>query len=445
MTQYKEVNFDGLVGPTHHYGGLSLDNLASDSNRAAVSSPKKAALQGLAKMKAMSDMGYPQAVLPPLQRPILPALRDFGYAQELPEQALRAAFETDPRLLSAVSSASNMWTANAATVAPSCDTIDGQLHLVTANLVSKLHRSLEAPDTARSLQAIFGKQLAHDALPGGQAMGDEGAANHTRLTTGYGERGVHVFVYGREEDPENTQQPRFPGRQTLAASKAVARRLCLDPSQTVFIRQNQSVIDSGVFHNDVIAVGNLDCYFSHELAYRNGERALEEISAVFLETTGSRLHHVVVPDEKVSVERAVKTYLFNSQLVGNPGDMTLIAPTECEEDPEVSAYLASLCEMPGVPINQVKYFNLRESMRNGGGPACLRLRVVLSELEIKNLGARVMFDDPLYGELCQWVEQYYREELTLQDIATKSFYEDSREALAKLARILELDEVYSLV
>ena len=438
MTTYREINFDGLVGPTHHYGGLSVDNFASDSNRAAVSNPQKAALQGLTKMKALHEMGYPQAVLPPLCRPVAETVEAMGFHGKTAVDSLYQALNTDPYILSAVASASSMWTANAATVAPSCDTEDGQLHLVTANLNSKLHRAIEAPETHQNLAKIFGSHRAFPAIPGGQAMGDEGAANHTRLVPEYGAKGLHVFVYGRSSKSDQIENQRFLGRQTLEASRAVARRLRLSERQTVFLQQSQEIIDAGVFHNDVIAVGNLDCYFSHEKAYTSGPAALEQLSSAFHTLTGSQLQHIIVPDQVISVERAVKTYLFNSQLIGSSGNMTLIAPIECQEDSVVSKYLTQICQDPDTAINQVHYFDLRESMKNGGGPACLRLRVVLSEQEIASLGARVMLDDTLHNDLYNWVKTHYRETLTVQDLATAEFYEEVQQAFSELREIMQL-------
>ncbi|MGL0879025.1 N-succinylarginine dihydrolase, partial [Klebsiella pneumoniae] len=64
-----EANFDGLVGPTHHYAGLSVGNEASQNNRDGLSNPKKAALQGLYKMKALADRGFVQGIQPPPPRP----------------------------------------------------------------------------------------------------------------------------------------------------------------------------------------------------------------------------------------------------------------------------------------------------------------------------------------------------------------------------------------
>ena len=440
MKDYQEINFDGLVGPTHHYGGLSGDNLASDSNRDATSNPKKAALQGLEKMKALHDLGFPQAVLPPLRRPSIETLRalGFGTQEDNKKIILQKTLETAPHLLSAVSSASSMWTANAATIAPSVDTADHNLHMVAANLTSKLHRSIEATDTYRNLRSIFGPFFTVQAIPGGQAMGDEGAANHTRLSTTYGSAGIHVFVYGRDGASDKITHQRFLGRQTLQASQAVARLLQLSSDQTVYIQQKQEVIDAGVFHNDVIAVGNLDCYFSHQNAYTEGGEALQMMSEVFRRTTGSNLNHIVVPDALISVEKAVKTYLFNSQLVGPSGDMTLIAPQECREDPIVSDYLESLCHDVEAPINHVRYFDLRESMRNGGGPACLRLRIIMNEAEKQALGARVLLDDSLHEELVSWVNQHYRDSLTLPDIADSVFCDEITVAFDELSKILQL-------
>src|SRR5687768_11173563 len=177
-----EVNFDGLVGPTHNYAGLSYGNVASMSHKRSVSSPRQAALQGLAKMKFLADLGVKQAVLPPHPRPDIAALRRIGFTGSDADVLAKVQRE-DPVLLAAVSSSSSMWAANAATVSPSADTSDGRMHFTPANLVSLFHRSLEAPTTAAVLRAIFNdeKHFAHHPpLPATMHFSDEGAANHTR-------------------------------------------------------------------------------------------------------------------------------------------------------------------------------------------------------------------------------------------------------------------------
>ncbi|VTN77878.1 succinylarginine dihydrolase [Klebsiella pneumoniae] len=150
----REVNFDGLPGLTHHYAGLSFGNEASTRHRYRVSNPQLAAKQGLKKMKALADAGYPQAVIPPQERPNVPLLRQLGFSGN-DEQVVARVAQQEPDLLSAVSSASAMWVANAATVCPSADSLDGLVHLTVANLQDKFHRASEAPTTEALLQAIF--------------------------------------------------------------------------------------------------------------------------------------------------------------------------------------------------------------------------------------------------------------------------------------------------
>ena len=178
-----EVNFDGLVGLTHHYAGLSYGNVASTSNKNSVANPKQAAKQGLQKMKTLADLGFKQAVLPPQERPHVGVLRQLGFSGS-DSQVIAQAAKQAPALLSAVSSASSMWTANAATVSPSADTADRRVHFTVANLNNKFHRAIEAETTSRTLHAIFNNPAHfahHEALPQQSLMGDEGAANHNRL------------------------------------------------------------------------------------------------------------------------------------------------------------------------------------------------------------------------------------------------------------------------
>ena len=321
-----EVNFDGLVGPTHNYSGLSFGNIASAKNQGVIANPKLAALQGLKKMKALADMGFKQGVLAPQERPSMETLRALGYrhagqgrANKSDAEVIRAAILDAPLVYSGALSASSMWSANAATVSPSADTEDGRVHFTPANLNNKFHRSIEPPQTARTLQAMFGDEkhfVHHPALPGCPQFGDEGAANHTRFCRSYGERGVEFFVYGASGFNMSAPRPvKYPARQTLEASQAIARLHGLDHSRVVFAQQNPHVIDAGVFHNDVIAVGNGNVLFCHESAFVDQPKVLDEIAAKL----GSEFISIQVCADDVSVEDAVDSYLFNSQLLIRPG------------------------------------------------------------------------------------------------------------------------------
>ncbi|MDF2490353.1 MAG: succinylarginine dihydrolase [Pseudomonas sp.] len=439
-----EVNFDGLVGPTHNYGGLSYGNVASQSNSQQCSNPREAARQGLAKMKALVDMGFQQGVLAPQERPDVAALRRLGFSGSDAEVIQRAARESMP-LLVASCSASSMWVANAATVSPSADTRDGRVHFTAANLNCKYHRSIEHPTTSRVLGAMFAddRHFAHHAaLPAVAQFGDEGAANHTRLCREYGEAGVEFFVYGRSAFDSRYPAPqKYPARQTLEASQAVARLHGLSEDGVVYAQQNPAVIDQGVFHNDVIAVGNGEVLFHHEDAFLDSDKVLAQLHAK-LASKGGRFQPIGVPRSAVTVEDAVRSYLFNSQLLTRAdGSMLLVVPEECRNNERVWSYLAQLTRQGG-PVGEVKVFDLKQSMQNGGGPACLRLRVALNETELAAVNPGVIMTAPLYDTLLQWVDRHYRDRMSDADLADPQLLDECRAALDELTQILKLGSVY---
>jgi succinylarginine dihydrolase len=443
----REYNFDGLVGPTHNYAGLSHGNIASARNTHSAANPKQAALQGLAKMHALAARGFAQAVLPPQLRPDFALLRHLGFRGS-DAQMLQSAAQTSPQLLASAWSASSMWAANAATVSPAADSADGRTHFTVANLFSKLHRSIESSQTARCLRAIFSDErhfVVHDALPAASAMADEGAANHSRLAAAYGMAGVELFVYGRSEfnaAENNPHNPRkFPARQTLEASMAVARLHGLPAARSVFVQQHPDAIDQGVFHNDVIAVANGPVLFYHEHAFLEESGTIAALRSA-LASLAVDLHALRVEAAEVSVADAVSSYLFNSQLMTRPdGRMLLVTPQECLANPAVAGYLQKLIGGAG-PIAELLSFDLRQSMRNGGGPACLRLRVELTAVEAAAMHQGVILTDALYRRLVAWVEQHYRDCLTAADLVDPALVREVQSALEELAIILGLPDLY---
>jgi succinylarginine dihydrolase len=444
-----EVNFDGLVGPTHHYGGLSDGNVASKSSRLQTSHPRQAALEGLRKMKILTDMGIPQGVFPPQQRPDIGSLRKYGFAGTDAE-IVAAAWASQPELVSTVSSASSMWAANAATVSPSADTKDGRVHLTPANLISNAHRAIETPFTTKLLRLIFSDSsrfAVHEPLTensGGRlsdaVLSDEGAANHMRLCRSHAESGLEVFVYGR--DVENTDPSRLPrhhpARQTKQASAQIAATHQLDPDKVIFAQQSPAAIDAGVFHNDVIAIANENVLLSHEEAFVDQRRVLAEIRRKFPD-----VRPIEVSANELPIQEAVSTYLFNSQLVTGPtGKAILICPSECRDHPQASATLARICNEFD-DIGSVEFVDVRQSMRNGGGPACLRLRVVLTDDELAAIHQAVLLDDTLYGQLTDWVSRHYRDRLTTESLGDPQLVREVQDALDELTSILELGSIYA--
>lgn len=437
MSNAVEVNFDGLIGPSHNYGGLSDGNLASARNAGDVSNPREAAVQGLEKMRTLVRAGLVQGVLPPLARPSFDLLAAAGFSGT-DAQIIEAAARTSPRLLKAAYSASSMWTANAATVSPSADTGDGRLHFTPANLSTMLHRSLEHPDTTATLISIFPGEdrfAVHGALPAHADFADEGAANHVRLSAEHGAPGVELFVYGREAgDPAAG----FPARQTRLACESIARAHELEGARAVFARQSRRAIEAGAFHNDVVCIGALDTLFFHEHAFEDTAGTL----AALRRAAEGRfdLKPVMVAEEEVPLADAISSYLFNSQLLQFPDEdrLVLIAPGEMQDTPSTRAYCERLVRANG-PIGRVQFVDVRQSMRNGGGPACLRLRVVMTGDELASCHQGVILDEELIDDLQACVRSTFRDRLAPADLADLKFADECRIAREALLEILELE------
>jgi succinylarginine dihydrolase len=408
-----EINFDGIVGPSHNYAGLSLGNLASASHGGDASYPRAAALQGLGKMRHNLGLGLAQGFLLPLPRPNLNFLRMLG-----------ATPETDPRLAAVAWSASAMWTANAATVSPAPDTRDGRCHLTPANLVTMPHRSHEWPDTLRQLVVAFADR-SHFTLhaPAPPTFGDEGAANHMRMGTSHAAPGLEIFVYGRPGGP-------FPARQHEQASRAVARLHGLDPARTLFVEQNPGAIAAGAFHNDVVAVANERVLFTHELAFADPDGTYAAIRAALPEA-----EIVVVPADAVSLPDAIQSYLFNAQLLTLPSDEpALVIPLEAWEHPRVRAWLDAMLASNG-PIRRVLPVDVRQSMANGGGPACLRLRVVADPATVD---PRFMLNAAMADRIEAVIAANWPEQIDPADLGRESLAQTVINARLALLEALDL-------
>ncbi|MBB6427435.1 N-succinylarginine dihydrolase [Sphingopyxis sp. JAI128] len=412
-----EINFDGIIGPSHNYAGLSRGNIASASHAGDVSQPRAAALQGIEKMRHNIALGLPQGFFMPLDRPDAKWLETLGTTVEDAEDHLRAQ----------AWSASSMWAANAATVSPAPDSADGKCHLTVANLVTMPHRSHEWPGTLAQLRIAFADPAFAVHAPIPAPFGDEGAANHMRLCSGHDGQGVEIFVYGLGGG-------RFPARQHLDASKAIARLHRLDPAQTLFIRQSDTAIQGGAFHNDVVAVANEHVLFTHEAAFEDREAAHAAIRAAF-----QAVEIVEVPASAVSLPDAIKSYLFNAQLVTLPGGdgMGLVLPTEARDTPAVWKWLEDMIAGNG-PIRRLLPVDVRQSMANGGGPACLRLRVVADPATVD---PRFMADAAKLDRIAAVVARHWPESIAPGDLASPALASDVRAARIALLEAIGLDEL----
>ena len=411
-----EINFDGIVGPSHNYAGLSFGNLAATAHAGDVSYPRAAALQGLAKMRSNLALGLAQGFFVPLPRPN-PAWLD----------ALAADETLEPALLAGAWSASSMWTANAATVSPAPDTADGRCHLTVANLVTMPHRAHEWPDTLRQLGLAFADRqhfAVHGPVP--SCFGDEGAANHMRLASAHERPGLEIFVYGRSGG-------RFPTRQHEQASRIVARRHGLEPERVLFLEQSEEAIAAGAFHNDVVAVANERIVFAHERAFADPAGAWQAMADKFPEA-----EIVAVPDSAISLDEAVRSYLFNAQLVTLPeGEPALVIPDTAQASLPVRTFLDALVASNG-PIRRVVAVNVRQSMANGGGPACLRLRVVADPATVD---PRFLLNDAKADAIEGLVARHWPQQIDPGDLGSEALAGSVVAARATLLEALDLAEL----
>jgi succinylarginine dihydrolase len=420
MNGWREYNFDGLIGPTHNYAGLSHGNIASASNSGQASAPREAALQGIEKMRLVMRLGVGQGFFLPHTRPNVGWLQEFGFAGS-PAEICAQAWREEPDLLLAAISASAMWAANAATVSPAPDTTDGRTHFMPANLATMAHRGHEWPETQRQLKMIFSDErffCVHGPVPA--RYGDEGAANFMRIAASHGVPGTEIMVHG-------TSTPGgFPARQSEVASRAIFRAHGV--TSALHTAQSTEAINAGAFHNDVVAVANERVLFTHAQAFADRDAfyaALRECQP------GVEIVEVAVGD--VPLADAIRSYLFNSQLITLPdGRMALILPTECARTPSVRSWLDRHIGNGG-PIAEAHFVEVRESMRNGGGPACLRLRVLLSQEARQAVNPAFILTERRADDLSQIVERHWPKHVLPGDLGHPDLWEQSWNALQSLA------------
>lgn len=434
-----EINIDGIVGPSYYFSGAGVGNVASQESRQSPSYPRAAALEGLEKAHRVSQLGIEQYVLPPPLRPRAQFLNAIGFDGDWSDQTA-AALQFEPSALAAAYSSAFIWTANAATYAPACDTTDGVSRIVPANLISSWHRASEVAERSEQFRQLFA-QVAdlriEDPLPAILPLRDEGAANHMRLSLSSCDArthasaeisGLHVFVYGESTSTTAPRPSRFLARQTESACRALARQLRLHPENTFYLQQHPQAVDAGVFHNDVIATAHESVMLHHELAFINADGELARIESRFRALYGRDLQRIVISEQQLPLADAVKSYFFNCQILSHPqidvasesilsksSRMTVLFPKQCSQWKSASETAARLLNDQSIPIERIEFVDLFQSMGGGGGPACLRLRMQLTEQQVAALDARFQLTEQLYSQLRSIIEDCYPERLTVED------------------------------
>ncbi|TWU10052.1 N-succinylarginine dihydrolase [Novipirellula galeiformis] len=437
-----EAQLDRLVGPTHHFGGLGVGNVASLSHAGNISNPAAAAIEGLDKMRMVASYGVPQFILPPQSRPDITFLKQVGFQVE-DDSALEHVGEESPATFSAAMSCSAMWTANAATVSAGVDNRFGTPAMTVANLTASLHRAIEPPATLLELRNAFPHATLLPPLPGGTAMRDEGAANQMRFGNGENQAGLHLFVYG---DGEPAPKHFWP-RQTLCACQAIARGQGLDPDRTFFVKQNVNAIDAGAFHNDVVAASHHDLLIHHDAAFDDPAGVIAAMEDRYQEIFGTPLRRIVVSESELSLADAVSTYLFNSQIVTprqcvgtSEAKPVLICPTQVQQHEAANALIQSWIAESGL-FSEVQFVDLSQSMSGGGGPACLRLRIPMTEQQLQQTNARFRWTPELDERLRETIQRFYPTQVSLSELAHRDVVTQAKNAQAEIGKLFLSEEL----
>ncbi|RAP29346.1 succinylarginine dihydrolase [Candidatus Marinamargulisbacteria bacterium SCGC AG-414-C22] len=430
---YQQCFFDAVIGPTYHFGGLSFGNTHSMSHQQQRSYPKKTALEGLHKMQRVSQLGFKQYVLPPQPRQFLSLLKAFGLVGDSTTE-IQQFYHDYPKQFSAIFSASAAWVANAFIATPSCDTASQRVHITPANLVSNDHRKLELCYTTQQLQQLF---LDSDFFKVNQAVKqscpDEGAANMIRLGTLT--QGFYLFVYNvSQQDPCHT---RFPGRQSKEALSFIVKKHGINADRVCYLQQSFRAVDAGVFHNDVIAFGDQDVLVVHEHAYEDQSRMLGMLQDYYNRFYEKPLTIVEIAEKDLSLATAVTTYFFNSQFVKCPNDSyVLICPDTCKEDASIQRVITLLSAQLQAPL-QVTYVSVSESLQNGGGPACLRGFVALTDSERHAMNSVYEFTPQCAEKLISFVQSHYPTTLDCADLCDVGMIQECQDIVNQLQLVFE--------
>ena len=431
-----EINFDGLIGPTHNYAGLSQGNLASQKHLNKTSNPKAAALQGLDKMRLIMDQGIPQGFFLPHERPHLKTLRALGFSGT-DEDIINRATKQNPLLLKNVYSASSMWAANAATFSPSIDSYDQNIHITPANLNTMFHRSIEHEFTKTQLELMFGGvAIVHDPIENISGYGDEGAANHLRVSEQHLKSGFQIFVYG--SSAFEVHQGMII-RQAEEISKAVSIMHQLDPDRVLFLKQNEQAINAGSFHNDIVSLANEEVFIFHQEAF--ADRVELERILHHLKDHVKGFHPIEILSEDISLDDLVSSYLLNSQLITvKNNEMMMLLPEEVQNHSNCMRWLEEI--KSSSPIKHIEFVDIRQSMMNGGGPACLRFKITVNNDEFNQINEKFLLTPKKLMDLRALVTKHYRDKLNPADLLDNNLVQESYRFLDELTQLLDLGNIY---
>ena len=327
---------------------------------------------------------------------------------------------------------------NAATFSPSIDSYDQNIHITPANLNSMFHRSIEHEFTKTQLELMFGGiAQVHKPIKNISGYGDEGAANHLRVCAQHLMPGFQIFIYGSSAFESHQG---IIARQAEEISQAVSTQHQLDPERVLFLKQNEQAINSGSFHNDIVSLANEEVFIFHQEAF--ADRVELERVLHHLKEHVKGFHPIEILSEDISLDDLVSSYLLNSQLITvDNNEMMMLLPEEVHNHPNCMRWLEEI--KSSSPIKHLEFVDIRQSMMNGGGPACLRFKAVVNNDEFDKLNEKFLLSPTKLMDLRALVSKHYRDKLYPEDLLDIKLIQESYTFLDELTQLLDLGDIYN--
>ena len=197
----------------------------------------------------------------------------------------------------------------------------------------------------------------------------------------------------------------------------------------MLVEQSRAAVDAGAFHNDVVAVSNLELMLAHPDAFT-------DFANVQAAVCGGLPGAKVVAVEGLPLADAIASYLFNSQLISLPeGGMAMVLPAEVRDNHTASRALDAALGQAG-DVRKTVFVDVRESMRNGGGPACLRLRVPVSAADQAAIHPGYILDEARLDRLARLIETHWPVAVAPADLSNPALWETARGADAALTNFI---------
>ena len=249
--------------------------------------------------------------------------------------------------------------------------------------------------------------------------------------------GFQIFVFGSTAFDAHHD---IIARQAEEISQAVSTQHQLDPDRVLFLKQNEQAINSGSFHNDIVSLANEEVFIFHQEAF--ADRVELERVLHHMKDHVKGFHPIEILSEDISLDDLVSSYLLNSQLITvKNNEMMMLLPEEVQNHPNCMRWLDEI--KSSSPVKHIEFVDIRQSMMNGGGPACLRFKTVVNNDEFDKINKKFLLSPKKLMDLRALVSKHYRDQLNPEDLLDIKLMQESYTFLDELTQLLDLGAIYN--